>query len=217
MDTKTLWTHRLSNWSCGAVTALAGVLTSGPVFAMYRAISQHSVFPIAGGVVTGLVTFIAIDFIAYWQHRLEHTVPLLWRVHEVHHQSKLCDTSVSFRTSALAPLTVLTPHLVLAVAGVPFATYFAAYAVHAALMFCLHSRTPAWLDRAGWLFNSPYLHRGHHSARAGLRNRNFGGVFILWDRLFGTFEADCETNEFGLPSRPTPLSAWAANLAPFRR
>lgn len=123
------------------------------------------------------------------------------------------DTSVSLRTSMFAPLTVLSLHLVLALCGVPFKAYFPMYLLHTALVFMLHSRTPKWFDRAGWVFNSPYLHRAHHSTVPRLRGKNFGGVFIVWDRLFGTFEGQCaEATSFGIGKRETPLNPFVANL-----
>lgn len=211
------WKQRLSNWACGAVTGAAGLVVGGPLLTLYASLSAL-VMPLPSSFATAAAAFLAIDLLYYWLHRLEHSVPVLWAIHEVHHQSKLCDTSVSFRTSVLAPLAVLTPHLVLALLGVPVATYLAAYLLHTSLVFLLHSRTPSWLDRAGAIFNSPFLHRGHHSTHPTLRNKNFGGVFIIWDRLCGTFEPRCEVaTEFGLAGRLAPLSPLEANVAPLRR
>lgn len=218
MNDATTWRHRLSNWSCGALTALVGLAVSGLFLQVYRAIVGVMPLQLAFSPALVLASFVALDFLYYWQHRLEHRLPLLWAIHEVHHQSNVCDTSVSFRTSALTPLAVLTPHLLLALLGVDPRAWLVAYVAHTALVFLLHSRTPAWLDRAGLVFNSPFLHRGHHSTHPALRNRNFGGVFIIWDRLFGTFEARCELGtEFGLPGRRTPLSPVAANVGPWLR
>ncbi len=210
-----MWQHRVSNWACGVLTGAVGLVTGGVVMAGYRGLSTNF---LEASPLLFVATFLALDVIYYWQHRLEHAVPAMWAIHAVHHQSKLCDTSVSLRTSALAPLSVLVPHLVLAIVGVPFATYFAAYLLHTGLIFLLHSRTPRWMDRAGWFFNSPFVHRGHHSTHPSLRGKNFGGVFIVWDRAFGTFEPRCEVaTEFGLANQPTPLNPFVANVAPLLR
>lgn len=217
MDANLVWKQRLSNWACGALTALVGLGTGGVVLAGYRALSAHTwgTFPATG--LTFAFTFVALDLLYYWQHRAEHRSKWLWAIHAVHHQANLCDASVSLRTSMLAPLSVLTLHLVLALAGVPFETYFPAYLLHTALIFLLHSRTPRWLDRAGWVFNSPFLHRGHHSNHPRLRGKNLGGVFIVWDRAFGTFEPRCDdATGFGIGQRAAPLNPFTANFAPWR-
>ncbi|MFT3712073.1 MAG: sterol desaturase family protein [Archangium sp.] len=217
MEANTVWKQRFSNWACGALTGAVGLVTGGVVMAVYRLISAHTWGTFPSTPLTFALTFVALDVLYYWQHRAEHRLPALWAIHAVHHQSNICDTSVSLRTSMFAPLSVLTFHLVLAVVGVPFKTYFPAYLLHTGLIFLLHSRTPRALDRAGWLLNSPFLHRGHHSNHPRLRGKNFGGVFIVWDRLFGTFEAQCEdATEFGIGQAGTPLNPLVANFAPLR-
>lgn len=211
-----VWKQRFSNWACGAVTAVVGLTLGAGLLSVYRSLECYAPWrwP-ANPVVSFVLAFIAIDLIYYWQHRAEHRFKWLWAIHAVHHQSNLCDASVSFRTSALAPLTVLALHLPLAFSGLPFAIYFPAYVLHVGLIFLLHSRTPRWIDRAGWVFNSPYLHRAHHSNHPKLRGKNLGGVFIIWDRLFGTFEGRCEeATEYGIGKQVAPLNPLAANLAP---
>lgn len=211
--------RRLSNLGCGALTALVALAVGGPLLAAYAALFRalHGRPPAATSPWVVLGALVALDLLYYLQHRAEHRVQWLWRIHEVHHQADACDFSVSFRTSALSPLLILGGHLPLAVLGVPPAAYLVAYALHTAFVFALHSRTPPWLDRAGWLFNSPLLHRGHHAQSARLRNANFGGVLIVWDRLLGTFEPDCAGPlRFGLPGKPPPFGPLAANLAPWR-
>lgn len=213
-----VWKQRLSNYGCGALTAVVGLTLGGGLLSVYRWLECYA--PLRwpeNPIVSFVLAFLAIDLLYYWQHRAEHRSKWLWAIHAVHHQSNLCDASVSFRTSALAPLTVLALHLGLALSGLPFASYFPAYVLHVALIFLLHSRTPRWLDRAGWVLNSPYLHRAHHSNHPRLRGKNLGGVFIIWDRLFGTFEARCdEATEYGLGRRAAPLNPVAANLLPLK-
>lgn len=213
-----VWKQRLSNYACGALTAVVGLTAGGVLLSGYRWLECYS--PLRwpeNPIVSFVLAFIALDYLYYVQHRAEHRSKWLWRIHAVHHQSNLFDASVSFRTSALAPLTVFAPHLLLAFSGLPFAIYFPAYLLHVGLIFLLHSRTPRWLERAGWVFNSPYLHRAHHSNHPKLRGKNLGGVFIIWDRLFGTFEGNCDAAiEFGIGKQAAPLNPVVANLLPFK-
>ncbi len=214
----TIWKQRLSNYACGALTGLVSVTLGGVLLGVYAALTRLVPWSWGEGPWAYAAAFIAVDALYYWQHRAEHRSSFLWALHEVHHQATHCDASVSLRTSMFSPLSVLTVHLVLAVSGVPLSVYLPVYAVHTALVFLLHTRLPSWLNRAGWVFNSPYLHRAHHSNHPRLRGKNFGGVFIVWDRLFGTFEADCdEATTFGIGQRETPLNPLVANLGPFAR
>lgn len=214
-----LWKHRLSNYACGALTLLSSLTLGSLLLAAYRATATHGLklWPRASAPAF-LLAFVTIDFLYYWQHRAEHRVGVLWAIHAVHHQSNVCDASVSLRISALAPLSVLTLHLALALTGLPFEVYLPAYLAHTAFVFLLHSRTPRWFDRAGLVFNSPYLHRAHHSSQPRFRGKNLGGVFIVWDRLFRTFEPDCDdATRFGIGDEPTPLEPFTANLRPLRQ
>lgn len=214
----TVWKQRLSNYGCGALAGLTSLTVGGALLGVYDLLARHALVSWGDGLLAYVAAFIAIDLLYYVQHRAEHRVPWLWALHEVHHQSTLCDTSVSLRLSALTPVSVLGFQLVLAVAGVPTHVYLAMYALHGALIFLLHARTPRWFDRAGWVWNSPYLHRGHHSNHPRLRGKNLGGVFVVWDRLFGTYEPRCDdATRYGVGHRATPLNPVTANLAPWRR
>ncbi|MBL9038545.1 MAG: sterol desaturase family protein [Archangium sp.] len=208
--------HRLSNWACGALTALSGLLLSGSILGVYRWVSAHVPFSWPAGALSSVGAFVLLDALYYLQHRAEHRFRLLWATHAVHHQSPLCDASVSFRTSMLAPVLVLVPHWLLAMLGVPLEVYLPVYALHTAFVFLLHSRTPRWFDRAGWMFNSPYLHRGHHSTAPHLRGKNLGGALVIWDRLFGTYEPRCDVDTFGTGRGAAPLNPLEANLQPLR-
>lgn len=212
-----VWKQRLSNYGCGALAGLTSLTLGGALLGVYDTLTRFAPWSWGASPWAYAAAFVAIDVLYYVQHRAEHRVPLLWALHEVHHQSTVCDTSVSLRLSMFTPLSVLSFQLVLALAGVPTRVYVAMYALHGALIFLLHSRTPAWFDRAGLVFNSPYLHRGHHSNHPRLRGKNLGGVFVLWDRLFGTFEARCDdATGYGV-GRATPLNPLRANAAPWLR
>ncbi len=215
---KGIWRQRLSNYGCGALAGLVALALRGGGAAGYARSYEHGL-QLLPAFTPGafLAAVLAIDFIYYWQHRLEHRLPLLWAVHAVHHQSELCDTSVSLRVPMLAGVLVALFHLPLALLGLHPVTYLAAYGLHAAVVFLWHSRTPAWLDRAGWVLNSPFIHRLHHASNPELHDRNFAGVLVVWDRLFGTFaKRFVAPLRFGVAEGPSPLSPLRANLEPWR-
>ncbi|MBS2020371.1 MAG: sterol desaturase family protein [Deltaproteobacteria bacterium] len=162
------------------------------------------------------LAFVLLDFVYYVQHRLEHAVPLLWAIHAVHHQSHDYNLSVSFRVGALSSISTLAFHSLLALAGVSASMYAVVVTLHAALLFTLHAKTK-WTIGPGRFFNAPVFHRVHHGAESAYVDKNFGGVLLVFDRLFGTFAPYVEEPSFGVIGERDvadhgPVSA---NVAPF--
>jgi sterol desaturase/sphingolipid hydroxylase (fatty acid hydroxylase superfamily) len=136
------------------------------------------------------LTLIIRSLASYGLHRAAHAVPLLWRLHRVHH----CDTAVDLSTglrhhpgellyvaALLAALAILFGLSVPALAGYELAASLFALWTHANLSL------PGWAERGlGWLFATPALHHVHHSAARAETDSNYGELLILWDRLFGT-------------------------------
>ena len=209
----------LSNLGCGLLRAAVALSVGGTLAAVYHAVYQRFAFVELGAdrASTWLLAFIGYDFLYYWVHRLSHRVPVLWAGHAIHHEATHFNLTVLVRASAIAPLQVFPCYLPLALLGIPTAVYLAvALGVHA-LMFGLHTRLLGNLGALGWVLNTPSHHRVHHSARPEHFGRNLGGVLIVWDRLFGTFQAEAEVvTEFGLASRRLIACPIRANLVPFR-
>ncbi|HUK10316.1 MAG TPA: sterol desaturase family protein [Stellaceae bacterium] len=137
------------------------------------------------------VAFLLLDFFNYWMHRLFHAVPALWRLHAIHHADPDLDVSTGVRHHPLENLASLLLTLVLAVTlGVPLSA-IGIYGVVNAAIACIHHGNialPAWAEKAvGKVLVTPNVHRIHHSVVVPESNLNFGGVFSVWDRLFGTF------------------------------
>lgn len=160
------------------------------------------------------IAFVLLDLVYYVEHRLEHAVPLLWAIHAVHHQSRDFNLSVSFRAGALTSVSLLFFHAWLALAGVSTETYAVVVTVHGVLLFLLHARTKRTLG-PGRIFNAPVFHRVHHGADASYVDKNFGGVFLIFDRALGTFARYEKEPTFGVAGEPSPEDPIAANLAPF--
>ncbi len=160
------------------------------------------------------VAFVLLDLVYYLQHRAEHAAPLLWAIHSVHHQSRDYNLSVSFRVGALASVSTLVFHLLLAVSGVSASTYAAVVAVHAVLLSGLHARTKLTLG-PGRFLNAPVFHRVHHGAEDAYIDRNFGGVLLVFDRLFGTFAPYVEEPTYGVAGEGSQRDPLRANVAPW--
>jgi sterol desaturase/sphingolipid hydroxylase (fatty acid hydroxylase superfamily) len=136
-----------------------------------------------------LAVFVADDFLYYLSHRLAHRIGFFWASHAVHHSPIRFDFMTGLRQP---PTWLLTPAalapIILLAAGAPAIFVAASAALRGVHHFAIHTervrRLPAWVE---FVFNTPSHHRVHHASEAGCIDRNFGGVLILWDRLFGTF------------------------------
>lgn len=172
-------------------------------------------------------SFLLLDFISYLQHVVSHHIALLWRVHAVHH----ADEHVTAMSGLLHhPLETLLSAVFLlfftVVLGIPvlvFVIYGALMAVHSAITHA-DVALPRWLDRAlRWLIVTPDVHRTHHSIQLREGNSNFGQMFTVWDRLFGTYVDRPAATEaklvMGLPEseKPSAFSVVGLLLHPFQR
>jgi sterol desaturase/sphingolipid hydroxylase (fatty acid hydroxylase superfamily) len=145
-----------------------------------------------------VLAVLAVDFTYYWWHRASHRVNALWAAHIVHHQSEDYNLAVALRQSAVTPLTSLPFHLPLALVGIPPAIWFAAEALNTLYQFWIHTETVGRLGPLELVLNTPSHHRVHHGRNPQYLDRNYGGMLIVWDRLFGTFAAEREPVAYGI-------------------
>lgn len=206
----------VSNASVGLLFLLGQLLLRGTLLAIYAGVAAPVPWKWPSQPLFYVLAFLLLDAIYYVQHRLEHAVPLLWAVHSVHHQSQDYNLSVSFRVGALSSLSTLVFHLLLAALGVGVSIYAAVVTVHAVLLFSLHARTRFTLG-PGRFFNAPVFHRVHHGADDEYIDKNFGGVFLVFDRACGTFAPYVTDPSFGVRGEVGAADPLSANLLPMAR
>lgn len=173
----------------------AAKLLSIPFFAW---VYTHRVLDVGNAWWAWLVLLVAEDFCYYWFHRSHHEVRLLWAAHVNHHSSEHYNLSTALRQALLTPLTGPIFWAPLALIGYPPWMILTAQAWSLLYQFWLHTES---IDRIGpfeWIMNSPSHHRVHHGKNVRYLDRNHGGIFIIWDRLFGTFEVESEPVVYGL-------------------
>jgi sterol desaturase/sphingolipid hydroxylase (fatty acid hydroxylase superfamily) len=205
----------LSNAGCGFLFLFTQLALRGALLSVYAGVASLVPWKLPErSAWAWALAFVLLDLVYYVQHRLEHAVPLLWAAHAVHHQSHDYNLSVSFRVGVFASLSTLGFHLVLALGGVSATLYAAVATVHAALLFMLHARTKFRLG-PGRFFNAPVFHRVHHGAERAYIDKNFGGVFLVFDRCFGTFAPYAVEPTFGVAGEASPHDPIEANLAPY--
>ncbi|SCL36731.1 Sterol desaturase/sphingolipid hydroxylase, fatty acid hydroxylase superfamily [Micromonospora nigra] len=145
-----------------------------------------------------VLLFFADDFAYYWFHRAHHEVRVFWAGHVVHHSSVFFNFSTALRQS-WTPMTSLPFWLGLALVGIPPWMIFLQQSVSLLYQFFLHTERINLLPRPiEFVFNTPSHHRVHHGSNNEYLDRNYGGILIVWDRLFGTFEPERAAVRFGL-------------------
>ncbi len=168
---------------------------------------------------------LADDFCYYWFHRFGHRVRLGWAAHVNHHSSAYYNFSTALRQSWTGPLLKVWFYLPLALLGFHPLMVIFAQALSLIYQFWIHTEWLRKLPRPlEWLFNTPSHHRVHHGSNPAYLDCNYGGIFIFWDRLFGSFVAERETACYGL-TRPllshNPIKIafheWQAMLTHVRR
>ena len=169
------------------------------VVAVYAALYELTPLRLdPGNPLTWVALFFADDLAYYWFHRVSHESRLFWASHVVHHSSQHYNLSTALRQTWV-PMTYFPFWLPLPLLGFPVWMVLLAQSWSLIYQFWIHTeriqRLPRWVERA---FNTPSHHRVHHGANHQYLDKNYGGILIVWDRLFGTWEPEDERVRYGL-------------------
>jgi sterol desaturase/sphingolipid hydroxylase (fatty acid hydroxylase superfamily) len=189
--------------SSAAVTAVAaGAVAAGATWASRtsakRLWDKRLVRDLGDGPLALAGAILAWDLIYYWNHRLAHESRYLWAMHVVHHSSEHYNLSTALRQPVADALVVTIPYSALALLGFRPEVIETARGVNLLYQFWVHTEVVQSLGKAEKIMNSPSLHRVHHGANRQYLDRNHAGIFIIWDRLFGTHELEDEEVVYGL-------------------
>jgi len=189
---------RASIWM-GVGNVLISAALGGATFAFYFWLYGHRLFEIGTGPAAWVLLFFAEDFTYYWWHRSSHEVRLLWAAHVNHHSSEYFNYSTALRQSYTTPLTVPLFYWWLPLVGFHPLMILTQISISLIYQFWIHTelidRMPAWFET---VFNTPSHHRVHHGSNLEYLHRNHGGILIVWDRLFGTYEPERARVCYGL-------------------
>lgn len=195
-------------------------LMGGLYLATYAFAAQFALFDIPTSLAIVLVCLVLADLAYYWEHRALHRINLLWATHSTHHSSPFFNISVAYRFGPLDGLWPIFFHLPLVLIGFdPFLVFFCELVVQL-FQTALHTEAVKKLPRPiEWLFNTPSHHRVHHGSNPQYIDKNYGGILIIWDRMFGTFAEEKEPVTYGLveplPELNTPGRTLAAPFVAF--
>ena len=176
----------------------------GSVLAIWSMfVYEHRLFDIGFAWWAWIIAFVLDDFVYYWSHRFAHTVRWFWADHVVHHSSQHYNLTTALRQPWLNPLTLKFLWLGSALILLGFHPAMIAFvgSLNLIYQFWIHTeairKCPAWFEA---VMNTPSHHRVHHASNPAYIDRNFGGVVIVFDRLFGTFaqERQEEPCRYGL-------------------
>lgn len=157
------------------------------------------------------LVIVLADIIYYWEHRIAHEVRILWTQHAVHHSSRDMNIVTGVRFGPLEGLWSLVAHLPLALMG--FAPEAIVLGIISVLAYqtWLHTELIGKLGPLEWILNTPSHHRVHHGSDDKYLDKNYGGILIVWDRLWGTFQVEEETPKYGLKREfdsQNPVKVW---------
>ena len=206
----------LADLGCAVMSQVLGLTVTAVTIGGY-ALTVDALAPyrseVAAGPAAWVIVFLLVDLGQYLVHRLSHRVSLLWACHAVHHSSEEFNYAVGLRNSSFHGLLIWVFFLPLAAAGVPWRMVAACYGLNVLYQFWLHTRLIGRLGPLEAVLNTPSHHRVHHGTDARYLDRNFGGVLIVWDRMFGTFSREEEEPRYGIL---TPLGSWNPVWANFQ-
>ncbi len=188
----------VTSLSMGLGSLFFDALWKIPIVALYTALYELTPLRVPSHGWTIALMLLAQDFLYYWSHREHHLIRVLWACHVVHHSSTRFNLSTALR-QPWTSLTVWPFYLPMIACGVSPAALAFCQSANLVYQFWVHTERVGRLPRpAEFLLNTPSHHRVHHASQGGYLDRNFGGVLIVWDRLFGSFVPETERPVYGL-------------------
>ncbi|NQY12464.1 MAG: sterol desaturase family protein [Henriciella sp.] len=160
---------------------------------------------------TVALALLACDFTYYWEHRMAHEIRLLWTQHAVHHSSRKMNILIAIRFGPFESFASALFHIPLIFLGFPPELVFAGIIIVLGYQTWIHTELIGKLGPLEAVLNTPANHRVHHGCDDKYIDKNYGGILIVWDRLFGTYQREEETPRYGLKrdyDSVNPLSVW---------
>lgn len=206
-DAKYTLHDAIANLSCGIGQQVLLLFFTFFKIGIYTLVFEHArVFTLSPtSVGTWIVAMIGVDFFYWIYHWSGHRVNVLWAFHAVHHQSEEYNLAVALRQSWFTALTSWVFYLPLAVLGVSPVVFVASLTINLLYQFFIHTRAVGKLGPLEWILNTPSHHRVHHGINPEYIDKNYGGILIIWDRLFGTFQQETVEPTYGTVK---PLQSW---------
>ncbi len=185
----------VSSISSGITNAVKDVLGLSVTFISYEwLVSKVAIYHLETNVLAFIIAFIVIDFYGYWTHRLAHQINFLWNKHAIHHSSEEFNLACALRQTVSSFINLFIILLIpAAILGVPSKVIVLTLPIQLFMQFWYHTKH---IKKMGFLENilvTPSHHRVHHAINPVYMDKNHSQIFIIWDKLFGTFQEELET------------------------
>ncbi|HWB64307.1 MAG TPA: sterol desaturase family protein, partial [Chitinophagales bacterium] len=144
------------------------------------------------------VTLFATDFCYYWYHRFSHTNKLLWAFHVTHHSSQWMNFTTAYRINWFSSFITPFFFIPLALLGLPPLYIVLSFSLNLVFQFFLHTEAVGKIPIAEGIIDTPSAHRVHHGSNDIYIDKNYGGILMLWDRLFGTYQPETVPIKYGV-------------------
>jgi len=190
------WKDTIHNFALSIITGLTDLLMRGVSLIVLTFFFRFSVITWSHSILYWILLVLLVDMMHYWLHRLGHTCRLFWAVHVNHHTSTHYNFSVGFRTGVLEPFYSFLFFVPIALAGFRPVDIFFIYSVCQVWAILTHTGK---IKKLGWLeyiLVTPSHHRVHHASNPLYLDKNMGTVFIIWDKLFGTFQPELTADRY---------------------
>lgn len=191
--------NAVTNISVGIAERLLSLLITASFYALYYYVYENfALYEIPNHWAIWVILLLATDLVWYWYHRLGHEINLFWGAHVVHHQSEEFNYTVSARITVFQALIRNVFWCILPLFGFHPAMVITILVVHGAYSFFTHTQV---IGKLGWfehIFITPSHHGVHHASNEKYLNKNYGDIFVFWDKLFGTFQKEEEKPVYGL-------------------
>ena len=206
----------ISSLSSGVTNVLKDILGLSIAIISYKWMVEHlAIFSINTSWILYVLAFIGLDFAGYWSHRFSHEINLFWNRHIIHHSSEEYNLACALRQSVSEVFAVFTIlFLPMALLGVPTSVVAVVAPLHLFAQFWYHTRL---IDKMGileYILVTPSHHRVHHAINPIYMDKNYSQIFIIWDKLFGTFQPELkeEVAVFGVSKPVKTWNPWLINF-----
>ena len=182
----------ISSLSLGVLSQARRFVTLGVGGYVYYLVTRYFSLPLmdSGHWFTWVLALVLYDLCYYWLHRLGHERTILWAAHVAHHQSEDYNLTTALRQTSTGFLLGWIFYIPMYLLGIPAQVVVTVGAINLIYQFWVHTEHVPKLGWYEWIFVTPSSHRVHHAQNDRYMDRNYGGIFILWDRLFGTFQEE---------------------------
>lgn len=194
-DRRDTWTNIFLGFGSVAWGAVFGLATGYFYLTAYE-FAPHKM-PMETVWAWAILLFVD-DFAYYWFHRISHKVRFFWNFHVVHHSSSQYNLSVAVRQSWFSGIAHWIFYLPIALLGFPFWAFATMHGLNLIYQFWIHTERVKRLGFLELVLNTPSHHRVHHGVNNQYLDKNYAGIFIVWDRMFGTFVEESEVPRYGI-------------------